>query len=78
MRNGIDYIFGELTTTNGIIVVGLIYKRSVDISTENFSFALEPFISFNDPRVLFLYIMGDFNSKLFGHNLSPTGGKFIN
>ena len=34
IRNGIESIFAELTTTNGIIVVGLIYKRSVDISTK--------------------------------------------
>ena len=33
IRNGIESIFAELTTTNGIIVVGLIYKRSIDIST---------------------------------------------
>ena len=33
-RNGIESIFAELTTTNGIIVVGSNYKRSVDdIST---------------------------------------------
>ena len=36
IRNGIESIFVELTTTNSIIVVGLIYKHSVDISTENF------------------------------------------
>ena len=30
IRNGIESIFAELITTNGIIVVGLIYKRSVD------------------------------------------------
>ena len=34
IRNGIESLFAELTTTNGIIVVGLIYKRSLDISTE--------------------------------------------
>ena len=33
IRNGIESIFAELTTTNGIIVAGLIYKRSVDIMT---------------------------------------------
>ena len=51
IRSGIESIFAELTTTNGIIVVGLIYKRCVDISTENFSVALEPLISSLDPRV---------------------------
>ena len=35
-RNGIESIFAELTTTNGIIVVSLIYMRSVDIRTERF------------------------------------------
>ena len=34
IRNGIESIFAELTTTNGIIVVGISYKRSVDISTK--------------------------------------------
>ena len=49
--NGIESIFADLTTTYGIIVVGLIYKRSVDISTEKFSVALEPLISSLDPRI---------------------------
>ena len=34
--NGIESIFAELLQHYGIIVVGLIYKRNVDISTENF------------------------------------------
>ena len=58
IRNGIESIFAELTTTNGIIVVGLIYKRSVDISTEKFSVVLEPLIYSLDPCVK-TYIMGD-------------------
>ena len=70
IRNGIESIFPELTTINGITVVGLIYKRSVDISTENFSVALEPLISSLDPRVK-IYIMGDFNINLLDHKLSP-------
>ena len=45
IRNGIESIFAELTTTNGIVVVGLIHKRNVDIRTENFSVALVPLIS---------------------------------
>ena len=65
-----ESIFPELTTTNGVIVVGLIYKRSVDISTEKFSVALEPLISSLDPRVK-TYIMGDFHIYLLDHNLSP-------
>ena len=39
ISNGIESIFAELTTSNGIIVVGLIYKRIVDISTKKFSCA---------------------------------------
>ena len=58
-------------------MVGLIYKRSVDISIENFSVALEPLISSLDPRVK-TYIMGDFNINLFDHNLSPPVENFIN
>ena len=47
IRNAIESIFAELTATNGIIVVRLIYKRSVDIyiSTEKISIVLEPLIS---------------------------------
>ena len=75
--NCIELIFAELTTTNGIIVVGLIYKCSVDISTDNFSVALEPLISSLDPRIK-TYIMGDFNIILLDHNLSPPVEKFIN
>ena len=41
--NDTESFFAELTTPNGIIVVGLIYKCSVDLSTEKFSVALEPF-----------------------------------
>ena len=77
IRNGIKSIFTELTTTNGIIVDGLIYKRSVDISTENFSVALDPLISSLDPRVK-TYIMSDFNVNLLDHNLSPPVENFIN
>ena len=77
IRNGIESIFAELTTTNGIIVDGLIYKRSVDISTERFSVALEPFISSLNPRVK-TYIMGDFNINLLDHNISPPVENFIN
>ena len=55
---------------NDIIVVGLIYKRSVDISTEKFSVALEALISFLDSLEKF-YIMDDFNINLLDHNLSP-------
>ena len=61
---------------NGIIVVSLICKRSVDISTENFSVAVEPLISSHNPRVK-TYIMGDFNINLLDHNLSPPVKNFI-
>ena len=69
IRNCIESIFAELPTTNGIIVVGLIYKRSVDISTEKCSVALEPLFSSLDPRVI-TYIMGDFNINLLDHHQS--------
>ena len=70
MRDRIEYVFAEFTATNVIIVVGLIYKHGVDISTENFSVALEPLISSHDPGVK-TYIMGDFKINLLYHNLSP-------
>ena len=70
MCNGIELIFAKLTTTNGIIVDGLIYNRSVDISTENVKVVLEPLISSLDPHVK-TYIMGDFNINLLNHILSP-------
>ena len=41
IRNGIETMFADLNTPSGIITVGLVYKLSVDISTENFSIALE-------------------------------------
>ena len=53
----LNKFFAELTTMKGIIVVGLIYKRSVDKSTEKLIFVLEPLISSLDPRVK-TYIMG--------------------
>ena len=60
-----------------LIVVDFIYKRSVDISTENFSVVLEPLISSLDRRVK-TYIMGDFNINLLDHNLSPPVKNLIN
>ena len=45
IRNGIETIFADLNTPSGIITVGLVYKRIVDISTENFSIALKEIIS---------------------------------
>ena len=41
IRNGIETIFADLNTPSGIITVGLGYKQSVDISTENFSLSIE-------------------------------------
>ena len=58
-------------------MVGLIYKHSVDVSTENFSVTLEPLISSRDPCVK-THIMGDFNINLFDHSLSPPVKNFIN
>ena len=51
--------------------------RCVNVSTVNFSFALEPLISSLDPRVT-TYIMGDFNINLLDHNLSAPVENFIN
>ena len=68
----LNQFFAELTTTNDIIVVGLIYKSCVDISTENFKVELDPLISSFDPRVK-PYKMGDFNINcwitIFRHQL---------
>ena len=65
-----NQFFAELTTTNGIIVVGLIYKRSVDTSTEFFFyFSLEDLISLLDRFV---------KTYMLDHNLSPPVKNFIN
>ena len=50
IRGGIETIFADLNTPNGIIAVGLVYKRSVDINVENFTSALETIISSPDPN----------------------------
>ena len=76
LRNGIKSFFAE-STTDGIIVVGLIYKRSVEISKEHFSVVLEPLISSPDPRVK-TSIVSDFNINLVNYNLSPSDQNFIN
>ena len=55
--------FAGLNTPSGILTVFLVYKRSVDISTENFSIAIEEIISFLDPNIK-TYVMGDFNINL--------------
>ena len=70
IRNGIETIFADLNTSSGIITVGLVYKRSVDISTENFTIALEEIISSLDPNIK-TYIMGDFNINLLDYSTSP-------
>ena len=43
--NDTETIFADLNTPNGIITVGLVYKRGVDISTENFSITPDHFFS---------------------------------
>ena len=57
-------LFADLNTPSGIITVGLVYKQSVDISTENFSVAVEEIISSLYPNIK-TYIMGDFNINLW-------------
>ena len=51
IRNGIETIFTDLNTQSGIITVGLVYKRSVDIIIENFYIALEEIIYSLDPII---------------------------
>ena len=51
IQSGIETSFADLNTPSGIITVGLVYKRSVDISTKNFSIALEEIISSLDPNL---------------------------
>ena len=53
------------------------YKRSVDISTENFSIALEEIISSLDPNIK-TYIMGDFNINLLPYSTSPPVENVLN
>ena len=77
IRNGIETIFADLNTPSGIITVGLVYKRSVDISTENFSVALEEIISSLDPNIK-TYIMGDFNINPLDYSTSPPVENFLN
>ena len=69
---GIKTIFADRNTPSGIITVGLVYKRSVDISTENFSIALEEIISCLDPNIKTYIFMGDFNINLLDYSTSPT------
>ena len=70
LHNGIESIFAELTTTNGVIVVGLINKCCVDTGTENISIVLEPIVSSLDPRIK-TYVIGYFNITCwtFQHHL---------
>ena len=72
----LNQFFAKLTTHNGVIVVGLIYQRCVDISTKKNSVALKPLIASLDLRIK-TYIIGDFNINL-DHNLSPPVKNFIN
>ena len=53
------------------------YKQSVDISTENFSIALEEIISSLDPNIK-TYIMDDFNINLLDYSTSPPVEIFLN
>ena len=59
------------------ITVGLIYKRSVDISVENFTIALETIITSLDQNNK-TYIMEDFNINLLDYNNSVPGKNFLN
>ena len=46
IRNGIETSVADLHTPSCIITLGVVYKWSVDISTENFSLAIENIINF--------------------------------
>ena len=67
----------RMTIRHNNNTVGLVYKRSVDISTENFSIALEEIISSRDPNIK-TYIMGDFNINLLDYSTSPPVIFFLN
>ena len=75
--NGIETIFADLNTPSGIITVGFVYERSVDISTDNFSITLEVIISSLDPNMK-TYIMGALNINLLDYSTSPPVEKFLN
>ena len=77
IRNAIETIFADLNTPSGINTVGLVYKKSVDISRENFSVALEEIISSLDPNIK-TYIIGDFNINLLDYSTSPSVNFFLN
>ena len=77
IRNGIETIFADLITQSGTITVGLVYKRSVEISTENFYIALEEIISSLHPNIK-TYIMGNFNINLLDYSTSPPVEIFLN
>ena len=77
IRNGIETIFADLNTPSGIITLGLVYKRSVEISTENFFIASEEIIFSLGPNIK-NKIMGDFNINLLDYITSPPVGNFLN
>ena len=77
IRNGIEAIFVILNTPSFIITVGLMYKRSMDISTENFSRVPEEIISSIDPNIK-TYTMGDFNIHLLDYSTSPPIENVLN
>ena len=60
-----------------MITVGLVYKRSVDISTEKFSMGLEEIIYSLDPNIK-TYTMGDFNINLLDYSTSPPVENVLN
>ena len=76
IRNGIKTIFANLNTPSGIITVGLVYKRSVDISTENIYILQEEIISSFDPKIK-TYNRGDFNINLLDYSTSPLVENFL-
>ena len=76
IRNGIETIFADLNTQGDIITVVLVFKWSVDISTENFSIALEKIISSLYP-IIITYIMGDLKINLLDFSTSSPAENFL-
>ena len=74
IRNGIETVFAVLNTPSGI---GLVYKRIVDIITENFALVLEEIIFSHDLNIK-TYVMGDFNINLLDYSTSQPVEIYLN
>lgn len=78
IRDGIETLFADITTPNdGIITVGVVYRRSINIRIRDFSLALDEIITSLNARNK-CYIMGDFNIDLLRNNANPDVELFLN